>query len=323
MSFLFRCLKQPEVAYAVPDSDEHLYVILPYFNYCGFQRRRQLFVEFVERIRQEPKIRIIVSEATKCGERYQLPMDMKGVYLHLRNEVQNHMWIKENLINLAVRMLPSSWKYMAWIDADITFLNTDWVDQTITELQTNDVIQLFHSAVNLGPNGESLKVERSFMYMHLHSGIPYHPQNKYGVWHPGFAHACTRKAFIQMGGLVDFGILGSGDRHMVLALIGLVHMSHPGNIHQNYKKKLLEYQDRVKGLKVGFVNGTILHHWHGRIADRKYRERWDIIVKGSFDPEADIVKGIDGLWKFTGIGQRLEPQIKEYFVGRNEDNMQA
>lgn len=302
--------------------DDHLYVILPYFNYCKFQRRKQLFEEFVERLRREPKVRIIISEAAKVGEAFQLPA-FEGVFLHLRNEVQHCMWIKENLINVAATMLPSTWRYMAWIDADITFLNTNWVADTVAELQNKDVVQLFHSCVNLGPDGEALKVENSFAYMHLCSGRPYHPASKYGCWHPGYAYALTRKAFFTMGGLIDFAILGSGDRHMVMAWVGLAHISHPGNIHENYKKKLMEYQTRVNGFKLGYVKGTILHHWHGRIADRRYRERWDIITKGYFDPCADIVKGMDGLWRFTDIGKRLEGDIREYFVERREDNMKA
>lgn len=304
----------------VQEPDDYLYVILPFFNYCGFQRRTQLFIEFVQRIHVQPNIRIVISEATKSKEPYQLPASISGVYLHLRNEVEHYMWIKENLINVAARMLPTTWKYMAWIDADITFMNENWVADTVRALQTCDVIQLFHTCVNMGPMGESMKIEPSFMYMYKESGRPYHPQSKYGLWHPGFAHACTRKAFVQMGGLVDFGILGSGDRHMVLALIGLVHLSHPGNIHENYKKNLLAYQDRVKGLTVGYVHGTILHHWHGRIADRKYKERWDIIVKGSYDPNTDIDHDRNGLIHFTPNGKRLEPFIQDYFIGRQEDN---
>lgn len=315
---LQKCCRKP---YVVED-DEYLYVVLPYFNYCGFLRRRQLFIEFVERIRDEPKVRIVISEAAKSGEPFQLP-EMRGVYLHLRNEVEHHMWIKENLINMAVYMLPSTWRYMAWVDADITFLNKNWVADTIEELKTKDVIQLFHTCVNMGPEGEAIQIDRSFMYMHLCNGKPYHPTAKYGFYHPGYAWALTRRAFYVMDGLIDFAILGSGDRHMALALIGLVHHSHPGNIHENYKKRLQEFQQRVKDFKVGYVKGTIFHHWHGRLADRKYRERWDIIVKGKYDPCADVLKGIDGVWRFTDVGKRLEPPIKEYFIGRQEDNTKA
>jgi hypothetical protein len=38
-------------------------------------------------------------------------------------------------------------------------------------------------------------------------------------WHPGFAWACTRKAYDKMEGLYDLSILGSGDHNMALSLI--------------------------------------------------------------------------------------------------------
>jgi hypothetical protein len=38
---------------------EPLYIVLPYFNYCGFKRRRELFIEFVERYRH---LKLVVVE---------------------------------------------------------------------------------------------------------------------------------------------------------------------------------------------------------------------------------------------------------------------
>jgi len=70
-----------------------------------------------------------------------------------------------------------------------------------------------------------------------------------------------------MGGLIDWGILGSGDHHMALALIGKVESSHPGNIHHQYATLLHAFQDRVRNLSLGYVPGVIQHHWHGSIAE--------------------------------------------------------
>ena len=35
---------------------------------------------------------------------------------------------------------------------------------------------------------------------------------------------------------------------------------------------------------VGYVDGLVLHHWHGHKADRKYGNRWRIYVDNKFDP---------------------------------------
>jgi hypothetical protein len=293
---------------------EILYVILPYFNYCGFKRRRDLFVDFIDRYGKEPGIKIVVAEAVGKAPLPKLP-----VFKHLKFQTESPLWIKENLINLATHQLPSSWKYMAWIDADLLFLNADWVEDTIEALQTADFVQMWQTAVNLGPYGEAMKIDKSFGYMHVKSGRPYTQTDKYGFWHPGYAWATKREVMNHLGGILDWAILGSADRHMALALINRVEWSAPGTIHPNYKAMLLQYQDACKHMTLSYVPGTILHLWHGRLEDRKYRERWDILTKNQFDPATDAVFTKKGVLVLTEKGKRLEKELLEYFVGRKED----
>jgi hypothetical protein len=292
---------------------EPLYIILPYFNFCGFKRRRELFIEFVNRYKH---LKLVVVEAEGPAP---LPRRMP-VYKHIRLTSGTRVWLKENLINMGVRNLPKNWKYMAWIDADIQFLNENWAADTIDELQTADVVQLWQNAVNLGPKGETLKIDKSFAYMFIGSGTKWTPSDKYGFWHTGYAWACTREAFQNMGGLIDWAILGSGDRHMAMALAGLGEHSAPGNIHENYKVLLKLYESRVRKLKTAWVNGTIIHYWHGSFADRRYRERWDILTKNRFDPFDDIGYTDSGLVQLSPKGKRFEKFLDEYFTGRREDS---
>jgi len=290
-----------------------LYVVLPYFNYCGFKRRQELFIKFVQEIQKVKGIRIVVSELVGPAPLPKLP-----VWKHIKNRSDTPVWMKEKLINVAIKTLPEDWKYTAWIDADITFLNPDWVQDTIDALQTNDVVQMFRTAVNLGPNNEAIKIDKGFGYMHADSGTPYVKTDKYGYWHPGYAWACTRKAFRTMGSsLLDWAILGSGDRHMAMAWVGRVLDSCPGNIHMNYKIMLMEYQHKCKNFSISYVPGTILHHWHGRFEDRKYKERWDVLVRHAFDPIADVTMSL----RLTPTGKRMEKDLKAYFEGRREDSV--
>lgn len=292
-----------------------LYVVLPYFNFCGFRRRRQLFIEFINRISKTKGIRIVISEALGPESLPDLP-----VWHHVKLQTPHPIWIKENLVNLGVSEFPPDWKFMAWVDADITFLNVNWVADTVAELQSYDIVQLFQTAVNLGPTGESLKIDKGFGYMYRDSGTPYTKTDRYGFWHPGYGWACTRKAFEQMNGLIDWAILGSGDRHMALAWIGRVKDSAPGNISTNYMNLLNDYQKACKGLEVSYVPGTILHHWHGRFEDRRYKERWTILTKNSFDPCLDISVSNSGVTCLTRRGLRLAMELQEYFTCRREDS---
>lgn len=293
-------------------SPEPIYVILPYFNFCEFKRRRELFINFVNENSKNSKLKIIVVELigkTQLGK--------LKVWKHLKFNSKSNLWIKENLVNKGFDSLPKTWKYAAWIDADISFLNKQWVDDTMSELQKSDLVQLWHSAINLGANGETIKVDKSFGFM---AGGGGEPTKVYDNWHPGYAWACTRRFYNRIGSLIDWAILGSADRHMAMAMIGKVLQSGPGNMHPHYKVMLEEFQRRVKGLHIGWVHGTIIHQWHGSLANRKYKERWDILTKNEYDPFLDIGTSKDGIIELTTRGKRLAPFINEYFTGRQEDS---
>jgi hypothetical protein len=72
---------------------------------------------------------------------------------------------------------------------------------------------------------------------------------------------------------------------------------------------------------IGFVDGTIDHWWHGRFTDRKYIERWQIIVNNEFNPDTDIKRDWQGLYMFDKPKFRLRDQIMHYFLQRNEDTI--
>ena len=295
--------------------DETLYIIVPYFNFIGFETRRHLFIQFISEIKFKKGIKILVVEMDGPS-----PLPCLNVWKHVHVPMTNYIWVKENLINFGSKFLPKTWKYIAWVDADISFLNSNWIEDTLTCLQFYDMVQLFQSAINLGPNGECVKVDKGFGYMHGASGTKFTKTDKYGFWHPGYAWACTRKCWYTLGGLIDWAILGSADRHMAMAMIGLVDLSGPGTITQSYKKLLNEFQIRCEDLKLGYVHGSIVHHWHGSLENRKYKERWQILTDSKFDPTKDIQINKQGLIEFTESGKRIENEIKKYFIERMEDS---
>lgn len=288
-----------------------LHVILPYFNYCGFDSRRTLFIQFIDRLQRVSGITLTVVEV---GE----DLPRLKVKNHIRLKQKNFVWIKENLINIGISSLPDNWRNVAWIDADISFVNSNWVKETKAELRRNDIVQMFQSAINLGPDGETIKVDKGFAYMY--KTVPYVTSDKYGHWHPGYAWAMTHRAWNKMGKLIEWAILGSADRHMAMAWIGKAHDSYPGGIHPSYKALIEKYQEDCKGVKISYVSGTILHHWHGSLENRRYKQRWTILVDNKFDPLRDV--GIDdfGMLCLTNSGRRLELELIKYFQGRKEDS---
>lgn len=310
--------------------DEPLYVILPYFNYCNFKSRKKLFIEFIERYKSQKGIAIVIVEAALQGMPFDLPNPIcndDSIFSHFRITTQHPLWLKENLINIGVSKLPVDWQMMSWIDPDITFMNEFWVNETKSSLRKSPaaVIQMFRTAANLGPNGEIYKLDVGYAWSVANGkALGIHlDRTKYTSLHPGFAWACSRHAYDAMGGLIDWAILGSADRHMALAITGNALGSAPGNIHPNYRSHLLKFQQKCSSsnLRLGSITGSILHHWHGSLKDRKYSERWDVLVKQGYNPDQDISRSQGcGLVQFTDSGRRMTPPLFEYFMGRNEDN---
>jgi Pyruvate/2-oxoacid:ferredoxin oxidoreductase delta subunit len=240
----------------------------------------------------------------------------------IKLRTDHELWFKENLINIAVRHLPKKWEYMAWVDSDLEFQNKDWVRETLEQLQTYKVVQLFSHCLDLGIKHEALQVHTGIFYAYCNGEI-YNPPTKYGnYFHVGYAYAITRQAYDNIGGLLDFPILGSADNHMALAFIGSVDLSLNKNLHPNYRLLCNIFQERCeKNIKrnVGYVHGTILHHFHGNKVDRKYQSRWQILIENKFDPLVDIYKDSNGLWQLNDNKPKLRDDIIRYFRERNED----
>jgi hypothetical protein len=299
---------------------EKLNVVICVSNPCQYASRFILCKEFCQRIeREETHVNLFVVELAHNQDAFRVTVPTNKTHLQIRTDAPA-LWHKENLLNLGVqKLLPKKWKNMAWIDADIEFDNPHWVQDTLAVLKEYDIVQLFGHAVDMDASQNAMNIFPSFGYQYSHAR-PYSkggdPKNQ---WHPGFGYACTRKAYEQMGGLFQYGILGSGDHHMALSWINKGSMSFHNNVSPGYKKSILDYQERCKGLTIGYTPGVIRHHFHGDKKFRKYNERWEILVEHQYDPFT-MVTTKDGLLIPTReCPQELLNDIYDYFAQRNED----
>jgi hypothetical protein len=274
-------------------------------------------------------IKILIVETTTMNEEFLLPPQVKDkVYMHLKYKLESPFWCKENLINVAVSELYYSnvnWQYVAWIDADITFLNQNWVNSTIKELKRFHFVQMFKNVVRLGPNNEITQILNSIGFIYQINKYDYPKEYKDST--PGFAWASTRLALEKTQGLLDINIVGGADSFTVLSLINKVEFLlskwnfYNKTNNRNYvnllRKKQMLFE--VNHLKLGYINGTITHHWHGSIKDRKYLERMDILR--DYDPQSDLIRNSDGILNLSENGKRMNKELVQYFFERKEDNL--
>lgn len=140
--------------------------------------------------------------------------------------------------------------------------------------------------------------------------------------HTGYAWAATRHAVDSVGGLFDLAALGAADYHMALALVGHAEKSLPGAVNAAYRKHLLAWQDRALqhiNFNLGYMTGTIEHSFHGAKADRRYVDRWQIVLEHDFDPDIDIHRNVHGVLELRCTKPQLRHDIDLYLRQRNED----
>jgi hypothetical protein len=321
---------------------DRLHVITIISNPIRYRARYELYRAFEKHMEESGAILYTVEMA--FGDRH-FEITQPGNPHHIQLRSRTELWHKENMINIGISRLPLDVKYIAWIDADIIFTRPDWCQETLHQLQHYKIIQLFSHAQDVGPRYEPLPGGQfdGFVYSY-NNNIPlpytdkfmYYPYKAGGIakggdmmkWHSGYAWAARREAIDELGGLVDWAILGSSDHNMAAALVGKVKYTVHGDVHPVFMNMMLEWERKAQKYirrNLGYVDGLILHNWHGKKKDRGYVSRWKILVDNQFNPQLDIKKDWQGLFQLEDHGDmrsiKLRDDIRKYFRERSEDSI--
>lgn len=263
---------------------------------------------------------------------------------HIQLRSPAELWHKENLLNIAISRLPEDWEYVAWIDADVTFARPDWATETVHQLQHYHMVQMWSHAQDVSSNwdlgtGKCLSgPHQSFLCSYVNGtqfpkyladcnpgGSGSSGTGAGRDWHSGYAWAARRSAFSDLGGLGDIALLGSADHHMAAALIGKVERTIHGQMQQSYKDYWARWQARAEKYvkrNVGFVPGLLLHNWHGPKVNRRYVDRWRILVDEKYDYREDIKYDPQGVLQLTDSNRVLRDKLRAYFAQRREDELE-
>jgi hypothetical protein len=308
---------------------KNLHVFAAFFN---FNRRDSLvrnFLRFQEHCRQLG-VTLHVVELVLGN----MPFEITTAYDHLHTQLRtdSEFFQKENLINVGIRNALITFpemEYIAWVDTDVTFFNRTVAIDTMYLLNRHPVVQMWSMANDLDPDGHPLvyknngqtQVAMSLAYCHQHH-YPVVPANFGFEWHSGYAWAMRRSTWEALGGLYENTIIGAADYHMAWAFIGRPAFGIHGKASAEYIKDAMAWCERAARIirsDLGCVRGLIHHHWHGRKVDRRYVERWSVIVDHGFSPSRDLWKDGMGLLHLTDRNPQLRYAIREYMASRNDD----
>lgn len=307
----------------------NFWAITSYFNPIDFESRRANFFLFRSRL-DAPLV------AVELGHRgrFDLRPDDADIVVHVADG--DLLWQKERLLNAALRSLPPECDAVAWLDCDVVFTSPSWRADAVRALATAPLVQLFEDLIHLEPGQPATmpsapappeRRRRSFAAAWGAGALPddffRRPELSARLrCNCGMAWA-ARRTLLERHGLYDSMILGMGDKLVAAAAVGHaadaaagVEMSPAHAAH--YRRWAEPFHREVDG-RLGAVPGTLLHLWHGDLANRRYVDRYRGFGARAFDPATHLRPGSDGAWRWGAAGTELRDEVAAYFRGRRED----
>jgi hypothetical protein len=302
---------------------DDLGLVTCYFNPSGYETKFKNYEIFREKI-ESSGLKLWTIECVFGDAEFKL-LASPQVFQIRSNSI---LWQKERLLNLAIERLPDTIQKVAWLDCDILFSNPRWAVETSQLLETRSVVQPFMRVFRL-PQGTQVyhgnaESWRSFAYVyHLNPNLVgignFHQHGHTGlVW-------AGRRDWLSRYGLYDALISGSADHMMAHAMCGDFSsacvdriMGGETPVRSHFTEWGKAMYEAIQG-PIGYVNGAVLHLWHGDTENRKYITRHDELMKCQFDPTRDIRLGESGTWEWTGDQPQLRDWAIAYFEERQED----
>ena len=306
--------------------EDKLHVIIVLSNPCNYAIRYFLTKEFINRMKEEKDIILYIVELAYVGQDFHITEKNNPRHLQLISN-SKPLWHKENLINIGVKkLLPADYKAFAWVDADIEFENPYWASDTLKLLNGyKDVVQLFTHCLFTDENYDIEHIFTGFAFQHTKKTkrtYKFTYENINSFWHPGFAWACTRKFYEQIEGLYEYCITGDSDMIMASCFISNALSILPTNSSEDYRKSIQAFESKANICRLGYVHGTIKHHYHGSLSNRNYDIRNIILMEYNYSPTLFLKKDENGLLIFSeNCPDMLITTISNHFHSKNEDSV--
>jgi hypothetical protein len=305
-----------------------LWAITSYFNPAGYASRLRNYRIF----RANLEVPLAVVELSLNGK---FELGKEDAELVVQISCGDVMWQKERLLNIALSCLPDGCNHVAWVDCDVIFMAPDWAERADRALEEFCLVQPFHERCNLsrdalivsGANDGCVSLSESVAHKitmgeahaddFCQSDAPLTRNSTAGLaW-------AARRELLEAHGLYDACILGSGDRAILCAAMGIFEsglnaVGMRGRQIEHYMAWAGPFHRSVGG-RVGFVDGRVLHLWHGDLINRKYGQRHKGLERFGFDPFSDIALDSSGCWRWNGSKSEMHEYVKAYFTSRKED----
>ncbi|MBV07658.1 MAG: hypothetical protein CMN21_00400, partial [Rubinisphaera sp.] len=283
-------------------------IVTCFYNPCDYRRNRENYFRFRNAIGHP----VTTVELSFNGQ-FIIPDAIP-----IEGNSQNVMWQKERLLNIGIESLPPKCDKVAWVDADLIFMNRHWVEQTEELLEKYQAVHLCERVHQTNLQGHITSSLETFGKGYVEKRLHEHWFHTGGAW-------AARREVLQPEGLFDQDIIGGADAFMAFAWSGdieraVLHAKKTFSVQtQEYYRQQAELiHQQVQG-QIGYVPGDTLHLWHGDKENRMYVTRLEFLKKYDFNPQSDIAVSESGLWKWNSSKPGMHRDVAEYFRLRQED----
>lgn len=312
-------------------SHDEAIIISCFYNPTHSTYRRKAFDTFYATIKHLDHC--IVECVCNETDEFELPVSP-----HIKRiRTASVLWHKEALLNNVIAGLPSKYKYIFWVDADVLFTNKAWIVDGVEALKVHKIIQPFEYCIHLeqGETKPSFNVEDEIPYASIVNGPgkKRHPNlwksfasnvdknrqqsNHYDEHgHVGFAWGIRRDVLNRIQ-LYDHALVGGADHIMAHAAMGHIGCECIKKSFTEDVKAINAWSKKFFahiGGNMGYVRGNLYHIWHGDLQKRQYLKR----VK-EFTGHAKQIRKKDkhGLYVASPVQTRY---VEEYLHYRDNDD---
>jgi hypothetical protein len=286
------------IQYNTPSRND-ICVAFAFFNTCGYVRILQNLLFFENKLKLA-KIPYFVAEMV-IGD--QPPMIANPT---IRFYCKSSLFYKEALWNRLEKEIPAQFTKICFLDADIIFNKSSWLDDISRLLDSYDVIHCFNKVNMLDL---SYAIERTYDSPIINRSSP----------QVGFGWAIQRPIFKKIGGFFDMGFLGASDRIFYECLTNKLR-DKTDAVYSLIYEYVLEYYSNLQSYNITYScsNSTIYHLSHGTEKNRNYSNRELILNSISNMEFKDVFQlNTDGFWE--PIDSELNNKLYSYFSERKED----
>ena len=208
-----------------------------------------------------------------------IPNYLKENILTIKGDRENHIWYKETLMNRILDIVDTD--YIIWMDNDIIYESLEWLNDIDSIVRGKDFVQLYGTINYLGEDGEVLESYKSILSSDRNDidtllGEGYKPG---GSW-IGKTSILKKKRFFEKM------YVGGGDTIFLYGLFGIKDGYTLDAVKKNNEhiwKSAVDWIDSLDSYRIGYLNESIDHLYHGDLKDRNYNGRYERLSNFEID----------------------------------------